>query len=70
MFILHVIVLLEYNTRLREGYRVPKIGNDYGKRTLLSNVCLLWNKIILLNVSFDHSLASFKHKIKYNLSSF
>ena len=26
-------------------------------------------KIILLNVNFDCSLASFKYKIKYNLSS-
>ena len=59
----------EYNTRLREGFHVPKIGNDYGKRTLQYNGCLLWNKIILLNVSFDCSLASFKHKIRYNLSS-
>ena len=59
----------EYNTRLREGFHVPKIGNDYGKRTLKYNGCLLWNKIILLNVNFDCSLASFKHKIRYNLSS-
>ena len=59
----------EYNTRLREGFHVPKIGNDYGKRTLKYNGCLLWNKIILLNVNFDCSLASFQHKIRYNLSS-
>ena len=32
-------------------------------------VVLLWNKIILLNVNFDCSLASFKQKIRYNLSS-
>ena len=59
----------EYNTRLREGFHVPKTGNDYGKRTLKYNGCLLWNKIILLNVNFECSLASFKHKIRYNLSS-
>ena len=58
----------EYNTRLREGFHVPKVGNDYGERTLKYNGCLLWNKIILLNVNFDCSLASFKHKIRYNLS--
>ena len=38
----------EYNTRLREGFHVPKVGNDYGKRTLKYNGCLLWNKIIRL----------------------
>ena len=59
----------DYNTRLSKGFHVPKIGNDYGKRTLQYNGCLLWNKIILLNVNFDCSLASFKYKIRYNLSS-
>ena len=59
----------DYNTRLSKCFHVPKIGNDYGKRTLQYNGCLLWNKIILLNVNFDCSLASFKYKIRYNLSS-
>ena len=59
----------DYNMRLSKGFHVPKIGNDYGKRTLQYNGCLLWNKIILLNVNFDCSLASFKYKIRYNLSS-
>ena len=59
----------DYNTRLREGFHEPEIGNDYGKRTLQYNGCLLWNKIILLNVSYDCSRGSFKHTIRYNLSS-
>ena len=60
----------DYNTRLGEGFHVPKIGNDCGKWTLQYNGCLLWNKIILLNFNFDIcSLASFKHQIRYNLSS-
>ena len=59
----------DYNTRLSKGFHIPKIVNDHGKRTLQYNGCFLWNKIILLNVNFDCSLASFKYKIRYNLSS-
>ena len=56
----------DYNMHFSKGFPVPKIGNDYWKWTLQYNSCLLWNKIILLD--FDCSLASFKYKIRYNLS--
>ena len=47
-----------YKTRLSEGFHIAKIGNGYEKWTLKYNGCLLGNKIILLNVNFDGSLAS------------
>ena len=50
-------------------FHVQNIGNDYGHRTLQYNGCTFWNKIILFNVKFDCSLASFKYNISYNLSS-
>ena len=58
------------NTRLSKGFHVRKIGNDYGKRTVQYNGCLLRNKVILINVNFYCSLASFKYKIRYNLPPF
>ena len=59
----------DYSTRLSKAFHARQFGNNYEKRTLQNNGCLLWNKIIILNVNFDCSLASFKHKIRYNLRS-
>ena len=54
----------KYKTRLREGFHVPKIGNDSGKRTLQYNGRFYGTKIILLNVNFDCSLAWTQDKIQ------
>ena len=58
----------DYNTRLSKGFHVPKTGNGYGKPTQY-NGCLLWNKIMLLHVNIDCSLASFTYTIRFDLSS-
>ena len=57
----------DYNAHLSKAFHEPKIGNNYGRRILQYNGCLLRNRIILFNVNSD--LASFKHKVRYSLSS-
>ena len=70
MITLHVINLFMNITHVWEKVSMYlKLEMIMEKRTLKYNGCLLWNKIIHLDIKFDCSLASFKHKIRYNLSS-
>ena len=59
----------EYNTLLREGFHAPKLEMIMENEHWSTMVVCYGTNFILLNVNFDCSLASFEHKIRYNLSS-